>query len=237
MKRIIMVVLGMTLLYNICSAEEYPDMKDEKTRLSYSTGFQVGVDFLQQGTEINPEMLLKGVQDALADNKPLFKHQEIKAALIDLQKKIAVEQEIQLKAHARKNMAEGMAYLAENSKKEGIKALPSGLQYKVITKGSGKAPKAGDSVTVHYRGTLINGTEFDSSYSRGKPAAFKADRVIDGWKEALPLMREGAKWQLFIPPELGYGDKRTGRIEPNSTLIFMVELISVEQADQQINLK
>lgn len=233
MKYFYLALLSTVLMAGSCSAEESLNLKDEKARVSYSIGYQVGSDFNRQGLDINSGVLSKGVSDALTDNSPLMTHQEMRTTLTDLQKTAAALQEQRMKAEAEKNMAEGMAYLAENSKKEGIKTLPSGLQYKVITEGSGKAPKAGDSVTVHYRGTLINGTEFDSSYSRGKPAAFKADRVIDGWKEALPLMREGARWQLFIPPELGYGDKRTGSIEPNSTLIFMVELISVEQADSK----
>jgi FKBP-type peptidyl-prolyl cis-trans isomerase FklB len=119
----------------------------------------------------------------------------------------------------------------ENQKKEGIKTLPSGLQYKILTEGSGKTPKAEDTVTVHYKGTLIGGAEFDSSYKRGQPATFQVKGVIKGWTEALQLMKEGAKWQLFIPPELGYGERGAGPISPNSTLIFEVELISVKQKD------
>ena len=129
---------------------------------------------------------------------------------------------------AAKNLEDSKKFLAENQKKEGIKTLPSGLQYKVIAEGSGKMPKPTDDVTLHYRGTLIDGTEFDSSYQRGEPATFKVDGIIKGWTEALQLMKEGSKWQLFIPPELGYGNRSMSRIPPNSTLIFEVELISVK---------
>ena len=129
-----------------------------------------------------------------------------------------------------KNKQEGEAFLAENKKKEGVKTLPSGLQYKVITEGTGKSPKASDTVTVNYRGTLIDGTEFDSSYKRGQAASFQVNGVIKGWTEALQLMKEGAKWQLFVPSNLAYGEKGTGSgpIGPNATLVFEVELISVK---------
>jgi FKBP-type peptidyl-prolyl cis-trans isomerase FklB len=129
---------------------------------------------------------------------------------------------------AEKNLSEGKAFLEENKKKEGVKTLSSGLQYKVLAEGFGKTPKAADNVTVNYKGTLINGAEFDNSYKRGQPATFKVNGVIKGWTEALQLMNEGSKWQLFIPPELGYGDRGAGPVPPNSTLIFEVELISVK---------
>jgi FKBP-type peptidyl-prolyl cis-trans isomerase FklB len=129
-----------------------------------------------------------------------------------------------------KNKAEGEAFLAENKKKEGVKTLPSGLQYKVIKAGTGKKPKVTDTVTTHYRGTLMNGTEFDSSYRRGQPVSFQVNGVIPGWTEALQLMEEGAKWQLFIPSNLAYGERGAGRdIGPNATLVFEIELLSIEE--------
>jgi FKBP-type peptidyl-prolyl cis-trans isomerase FklB len=227
MKQMLVAVLSVALLSGVCRAGDKLDMTDEKVRLSYSVGYQVGGDFLRQGMDINPELLLKGVQDALLGKEPLMTPQEMRTTLVDLQKKVAAVQAQTRKVEAEKNLAEGKVFLAENAKKAGVKTLPSDLQYKVIKEGSGAMPKATDTVTVHYRGILIDGTEFDSSYRRGKPASFRVDRVISGWKEALLLMKEGARWQLFIPPELGYGDKSAGRIEPNSTLIFEVELISV----------
>jgi FKBP-type peptidyl-prolyl cis-trans isomerase FklB len=130
---------------------------------------------------------------------------------------------------AKKNRAEGEAFLAENKKKEGVKTLPSGLQYKVIKAGTGKKPKSTDTVTVHYRGALINGAEFDSSFKRGQPATFLVSKVIPGWTEALQLMEVGAKWQLFIPSSLAYGEQGAGSdIGPNATLIFEVELVSIQ---------
>jgi FKBP-type peptidyl-prolyl cis-trans isomerase FklB len=134
----------------------------------------------------------------------------------------------EIKEIAERNLAAGKAFLEENKKKEGVKTLPSGLQYKVQTEGSGKTPKATDQVTVNYKGTLINGSEFDNSYKRGKPATFQVDKVIRGWTEALQLMKEGSKWQLFIPSELGYGERGAGPVPPNSVLIFEVGLISVK---------
>jgi len=227
MKQIVIALVNALLFFGVCSAAGKLDLKDDKVRLSYSVGYQVGGDFLRQGTDINPELLLKGVEDALAGNEPLMTPQEMRTTLVELQKTVTAAQEQKRKAEAETNLLAGKAFLSENANKEGIKTLPSGLQYKVIAEGSGRTPKAEDTVTVHYRGTLIDGTEFDSSYSRGKPATFGVGRVIAGWTEALQLMKEGAKWQLFIPPELAYGDKQTGKIEPNSTLIFEVELISV----------
>jgi FKBP-type peptidyl-prolyl cis-trans isomerase FklB len=169
------------------------------------------------------------VQDALLGKEPLMTPQEIRTTLVDLQKKVAAVQDQKRKVEEEKILAQGKTFLAENRKKEGVKTLPSGLQYRIVAEGSGKTPKSTDTVTVHYRGTLIDGTEFDNSYSRGKPATFGVGRVIAGWTEALQLMKEGARWQLFIPPDLAYGEKGAGsKIPPNSTLIFEVELISVE---------
>jgi FKBP-type peptidyl-prolyl cis-trans isomerase FklB len=229
MKQIFIAILSVTFLSGVCRAGGKLDLKNDKVRLSYSVGYQVGGDFRRQGLDINPEMLLNGVKDALVGNEPLLTPQEIRSTLVELQKTVTAAENQKNKAAADKNLAEGRAFLAENGKKAGVKTLPSGLQYKVIEGGSGAMPEATDTVTVNYRGTLLDGTEFDSSYSRGRPATFGVGRVIAGWIEALQLMKEGAKWQLFIPPELAYGDKRTGNIEPNSTLIFEVELISVNE--------
>ena len=153
----------------------------------------------------------------------------MQSTLTGFRQRMADAQQKTLKEQGGKNLAEGKAFLAENGKKQGVKTLPSGLQYKVLSEGSGKAPTKTDTVTVHYRGILISGTEFDSSIARGQPATFKVDGVIPGWTEALQMMKEGAKWQLFIPPELAYGERgMPPRIYPHSTLIFEVELISVK---------
>jgi FKBP-type peptidyl-prolyl cis-trans isomerase FklB len=230
MKRVLIDIITVFFLFGVCYAGEKPELKDENDRVNYSLGYQIGGDFKRQGVAIRPELIVKGIQDALSGAEPLMTPQEMNKTLVDLKKRITAAQREQRQKAAGKNLAESKTFLAENAKKEGVKTLPSGLQYKVIKEGSGAMPRATDTVTVHYRGTLIDGTEFDSSHSRGKPAAFRADRVIAGWKEALQLMKEGAKWELFIPPELAYGE-RGGRIPPNSALIFEVELLSVKSSE------
>jgi FKBP-type peptidyl-prolyl cis-trans isomerase FklB len=222
------VILGFVFLAGVCQAGEAPEIKSQKEKINYSIGHQIGGDFKRQGIELDPDLVVKGIQDALAGNKPLMTPEEMRKTLVDLKKKIVADRRKQHREQAEKNLAEGKAFLAENAKKKGVKTLPSGLQYKVIKKGTGTSPKKTDSVTVHYRGTLVDGTEFDSSYKRGKPATFRVDGVIAGWTEALQLMKPGAKWQLFIPANLAYGERGArSRIEPNSALIFEVELTKV----------
>ncbi len=229
MQHVSLTIIGLTLFINVCWANDELVLKDDKDRISYSVGYQIGGDLTRQGLEINPEVVMRGIQDALTGTGSAMTPSEMRTTLVDLKKKVMADQKKKMEASAEKNLAEGKAFLAENAKKDGVKTLPSGLQYKVIEAGSGKMPEAGDSVTVHYRGSLIDGSEFDSSYTRGEPATFKSDRVIAGWTEALQLMKEGAKWQLFIPSELAYGQRGAGaKIGPNSTLIFDVELISVQ---------
>jgi FKBP-type peptidyl-prolyl cis-trans isomerase FklB len=222
--------------YGICRAgeieHEVRESKERKDMVSYSLGYQIGGDFKRQGLDINPELVVKGVQDAVSGTKPMYGHREMRDVLVDLKKKMVTTQRAERKNQAQKGMSEGKAFLEKNAKKKGVKTLPSGLQYRVIKEGAGAKPKPADTVTVHYRGTLVDGTEFDSSHGRGEPATFRADRVIAGWKEALQMMKEGARWELFIPPELAYGERGAGRlIGPNSTLIFEVELISVKAAE------
>ncbi|MGD8854412.1 MAG: FKBP-type peptidyl-prolyl cis-trans isomerase [Gammaproteobacteria bacterium] len=217
----------MALLAGLATAGEKVELKSENDKLNYSVGYQLGGDFRRQDVEINPEIVVRGMQDAIAGEKPLMTPKEMRSTLAGLSQRVAADKRDRHKQVAEQNLANGQAFLAENADKEGVKTTASGLQYKVIEAGSGESPKASDSVTVHYRGTLIDGTEFDSSYSRNKPATFRVDRVIPGWTEALKMMKPGAKWQLFIPPGLAYGERGPGPIPPNSTLIFDVELISV----------
>ena len=231
MKQIFIIFMSMTFLIGVCSADENLNMEHRKVKLSYSVGYQVGSDFLRQGMDINPEVLLQGVHDALAGNDPLMTKQDMGTTLINLQKKVAAAQKKKMLDQAEQNLAAGKAFLAENGEKKGVITLPSGLQYKVLSDGTGPTPTTRDIVTVHYRGTFIDGTEFDSSHKRNKPAIFPVRGVIAGWTEALQLMKEGAEWQLFIPPSLAYGDKRSGSISPNSTLVFEVELISIKPAE------
>ena len=230
MKRILGAMLCIGLLAETVQAAEKPKLTDENDRTSYSVGYQIGGDFKRQGVKLNPEVLAKGIQDAVSQAQPLMTQEEMTQLLVNLKKKIVATQQEELKKMAEKNALEGKAFLAENEKKEGVKTLASGLQYKVIKEGTGGSPKATDNVTVHYRGALIDGTEFDSSYRRNKPVTFQVDRVIPGWTEALQLMKTGSNWQLFMPPGLAYGERGAGPIPPNSTLIFEVELLSIEES-------
>jgi FKBP-type peptidyl-prolyl cis-trans isomerase FklB len=227
--RLILISAILAVLHSgVSIAAEIPKLKNEKEKVSYSIGYQVGSDFRRQGIDIDPDLLVRGIRDGISNNKPLMTAEEMRRTLFDLQKMAAATQKKQMEELAQTNLAKGKAFLKENANKDGITTLPSGLQYKVIRAGSGKMPKAGNTVTVNYRGTLIDGTEFDSSYKRNQPASFQLDSVIPGWTEGLQLMKEGAKWQLFIPPDLAYGERSTGKVGPNSTLIFDVELISVQ---------
>ncbi|MHB8811359.1 MAG: FKBP-type peptidyl-prolyl cis-trans isomerase N-terminal domain-containing protein [Desulfobulbaceae bacterium] len=219
----------MVLAAGNCLAGEKLNLQDEKDRISYSIGYQVGNDFKQEEIDIRPDVLIKGIQAAMDESEPRMSPEEMRATLEDLQRRLSAAMEQKMKEAAAKNLAEGNAYLAENARKDGVKTLPSGLQYSIISVGNGKTPGPADVVEVNYRGTLISGTEFDSSFKHGKPAKFKADKVIKGWAEALHLMKTGGKWRLFIPPELAYGDRQTGEIGPNSTLIFDIELLAVHQ--------
>ncbi len=230
MKFQIVVVLSVLLLVSLVNAQENPVLKNQKEKVSYSIGLNigrnVGGDLKKQSIDIDPNILAKGFQDALAGAKPLLTDQEIQETMATFQKEMMAKQA----ETGKKNKERGEAFLAENKKKEGVKTLPSGLQYKVIKAGTGKKPKLSDTVTTHYRGTLIDGTEFDSSYKRGQPATFPVSGVVPGWTEALQLMEEGAKWQLFIPPNLAYGERSAGGvIGPNETLIFEIELISIQE--------
>jgi FKBP-type peptidyl-prolyl cis-trans isomerase FklB len=229
MKRALVVVLITLALATQVLAQGDPALKDEKDKISYSVGVEIGTTLKKQGIDVTPDLLTRGIRDALTGAKTLLTEEEIVQTLTNFRKEfIAKKQELN-KQLAEKNKKDEEAFLAENQKKEGVKTLPSGLQYKVIKPGSGRKPKAEDMVTVHYRGTLIGGTEFDSSYSRGKPATFLVNRVIPGWTEVLQLMEEGAKWEVVIPSKLAYGEQGAGNeIGPNATLIFEIELVSVQ---------
>ena len=229
MKHVLGVILVVGVLLAVCSAGEKPELTDQKDRESYSLGYQFGKNMKFQGVDIDLDVYTSGVRDAVDGKAPRMTPEEIRSAISGLQRRLKVAQQEALKKEGEKNLAQGKAFLAENGKKDGVKTLSSGLQYTVLTEGSGKSPQKTDTVTVHYRGTLIDGSEFDSSISRGQPATFKVGGVIPGWTEALQLMKMGAKWQLFIPPGLAYGERGSPpRIPPNSTLIFEVELISVK---------
>ena len=231
MKRVFIVFVSVVSLLGVCYAGEKPALKDQKKKDSYSLGYQYGETFKKQGMEIDLEIFTAGIRDALEGAKPGMSPEEIRETIKSLQQRVFIAQQQQLREQAAKNLEAGKAFMAENAKKKGVKTLPSGLQYRVITQGAGNSPKAGDTVTVNYRGTLIDGTEFDSSYKRGEPASVHVDGVIAGWTEALQIMKEGSKWELFVPSELAYGRRGMGRIPRNSSLIFEVELVSVESSE------
>ena len=229
MKKIITTIISVFLLCGLCFAEEKPDLNEEKDRVSYSIGFQIGGDLRQQGRDIDPDALLKGIEDALSAAEPQLNPEEMQTILREMKQKIKAEQRQQKQAAVEQYRGEGREFLAENAKKEGVIVLPSGLQYKVITAGTGKTPKANDTVTVHYRGTLIDGREFYNS-RRGKetPETFHVGAVVKGMSEALQLMKEGAKWKLFVPADLAYGER--GPVGERA-VIFDVELISIKASE------
>jgi len=224
MKYSILAFLIAVFLASVGFAGESFQLKDENDRISYSYGFQIGTSLKSNKMTVNLDLLTQGLQDALGGAKPQMTQEEMRTTLQKLQDKMRAAKYVERKKTAEGYRGEGREFLAENAKKQYVESLPSGLQYKVIREGTGKSPGPHDSVTVHYRGTLINGQEFDSSYRKGEPATFRVDGVIAGWTEALQLMKEGAKWQLFIPPDLAYGER--GALA-DKTLIFDVELISV----------
>jgi FKBP-type peptidyl-prolyl cis-trans isomerase FklB len=229
MKNVLIILACSVLLFGVFCSGKKQTLKDEKEKESYSLGFRFGENMKFQKTELDLEVYMSGLRDALEGREPKMTGEEIRTTIANLQQKLASSQQKAQQEQAGKNLAEGNAYLEENAKKEGVKTLPSGLQYKVLSDGSGRTPQKTDTVTVHYRGTFINGTEFDSSYGRGQPQTFRVDGVIPGWTEALQLMKEGAKWQVVIPPQLAYGERgMPPRIPANSVLVFEVELISIQ---------
>jgi FKBP-type peptidyl-prolyl cis-trans isomerase FklB len=225
---VVVTILSIVFLSTLCFAGEKPELKDLKDKESYSLGYQFGQNMKAQGVELNLEVYTSGIQDGLRGAGPLLSQEEIQKTVSEVQKRVITAHQKELKEKADKSRSEAKVFMEENKKKEGIKILPSGLQYKILAEGSGKMPKATDEVTVNYKGSLVDDTEFDSSYKREAPTTFRLDKVIRGWTEALQLMKEGSKWQLFIPPELGYGERGAGPVPPNSVLIFEVELVSVK---------
>ena len=226
------IVSSALLLLAACSQSETQgpvSLESEDAKVNYSVGYQIGGDRKRQGVPLEPDALVAGIRDATAGGEAKLSEEERRASLAALQTRMRAAEQVSREAEAAKNLAAASAFLEANRTKEGVTTLPSGLQYKILTEGSGPKPATTDTVTVHYRGKLIDGTEFDSSYSRNEPATFPLNRVIKGWTEGLQLMGEGAKWELTIPPDLGYGPQGAGaRIPPQSALVFEVELIKAK---------
>lgn len=211
-----------------------PTFKNDAEKVSYMIGHQIGSNLKRDGIEIDQGLLNSGLKDALAGTASPIKPEEQQKLMQDLQKGLREKAEAKRKADAEKNVAEGKKFLEENKKKPGVVTTASGLQYKILTEGKGESPKATDTVKTHYKGTLLDGTEFDSSIKRGQPATFPVNGVIKGWTEALQMMKPGAKWQLWIPAELGYGDRGAGdQIGPNAMLTFEVELLEIVKKEEK----
>jgi FKBP-type peptidyl-prolyl cis-trans isomerase FklB len=204
-------------------------LKTQKEKFSYAIGMKMGANFKKQSVPVDANILMRGVKDAMAGGKTALTDEEAQAAIMEVQKEMQGKQQEKMKEASAVNKKEGDTFLATNKGKEGVVTLPSGLQYKIEKAGTGPKPTPNDSVVCNYRGTLIDGKEFDSSYKRGQPATFPVTGVIKGWTEALQLMPVGSKWQLFVPSDLAYGDRGAGAdIGPGATLIFEVELMSIE---------
>src|SRR5215831_7405069 len=224
MKRFIVIVSASLLVFPLFGQEKSPQLKDQKDKVSYSIGMNIGANLSRQKVDINPDILAAGIKDAIAGKTQLTQDQ-----VKDVMQQFEKDMEQKQKDAGEKNKAEGTKFLEENKKKPGVKTTASGLQYKADKEGTGAQPKATDMVTVNYRGTLIDGTEFDSSYKRGQPATFPLNGVIKGWTEGLQLMKKGAKYQFFVPSTLAYGERSVGPdIAANATLIFDVELLDVK---------
>ena len=230
MKKTLIAFLGFTILATPAVADDPSVLKTQKDKVSYGLGVEAARKFRSQGIEVDPDMLARGLKDGLSGAKLLMPEEDLGKIVNVYQAGLKQERAAQRKLDSEENRKKGEAFLAENGTKEGVVTLPSGLQYRVLKEGAGKVPSDDDTVRVHYRGTHIDGTEFDSSHKSGKPATFKVKGgIIPGWKEALMRMPVGSKWQLFIPPRLAYGERGLGSvIGPNETLVFEVELLSVK---------
>lgn len=232
-----LTIVGVFLLLFACKPQQAEkkvltgEPQTEPEKISYVLGLDIGNHLKGLQTDIDLDVFLQGVETSLEGKDPLITPEQATNIKKEFSQKMMQERAEKNKKMAVTNKEEGEKFLAENKTKEGVKTTESGLQYIVLEEGKGETPKATDTVSVQYKGTLINGTEFDSSYKRGKPATFPLNRVIPGWTEGLQLMREGAKYRFFIPSDLAYGERGTGPvIGPNATLIFDVELLSIEKA-------
>jgi UDP-GlcNAc:undecaprenyl-phosphate/decaprenyl-phosphate GlcNAc-1-phosphate transferase len=223
---LLIAILGTAFLATQAYAGEQPVLKTDKDKVNYAIGVNMIGNFKKQGIEIDLDLVVQGMRDALSEGKLLLTDDELRKAISQYMVAVRRNQE-QVRLLSASNKNAGEAFLTENKKKEGVVTLPSGLQYKVLKAGEGKKPTEGDTVECRYRGTFINGTEFDSSGPE-KPATFKVSAVIPGWQEALKLMPVGSKWQLFVPSQLAYGERGSGRVGPNATLIFEIELLGIK---------
>jgi FKBP-type peptidyl-prolyl cis-trans isomerase FklB len=230
MKLYLIPMLALALLVSAGCRQEKIETTTPKQRVSYSIGVDIGNNFKRQSIDIDPKVMAAGVADAIA-GKTVLTEAERREVMTKFQQEMMAKMQAGQKVDGEKNLKTGEEFLVANAKKDGVKTTASGLQYKILKSGTGNTPKATDTVKTHYHGTLIDGTVFDSSVDRGEPATFPVNGVIPGWTEALQLMKEGDKWQLYIPAKLAYGENGAGgKIGPNSALIFDVELLSIEKS-------
>ena len=229
MKKLIAFALVLSLLGVTVQAQKKGTPKTKKEKVSYSLGVNIGKNMKTQGIDVDQDFLAQGLKDALSNAKTTMSDKDMEATMNAFQQEMMTKMQAKQKVEGGKNKTDGEAFLAANKKKDGVITLPSGLQYKVIKMGSGPKPTASQTVTCNYRGTLIDGKEFDSSSRYGKPAEFPVGGVIKGWIEALQLMPVGSKWELYIPADLAYGENGAGQtIGPNAALIFEIELLSIK---------
>lgn len=231
MKQSLSIVLLITVgaLLSACGTQERKtELKTQDEKISYALGLDIGGSLSELNTELDIVTLIQAIRDTLTGGDVLLTGKEIAEVMQEFSKQMATKQNQEAQAQQNENLTEGEMFMEENKNKEGVQTTASGLQYKVLTEGDGAKPSGADRVTVHYRGTLLDGTEFDSSYKRGQPATFALNGVIKGWTEGLQLMKMGSKYEFVIPPELAYGKRGTGgQIGPDATLIFEVELLDI----------
>ena len=232
MKLGLIAVLSIGILGCQAGKQEKVELKTQEDKVSYSIGRDIGKNIKgmlqQQAVDVDPDIFVRGIRDAISGEDSLMTEAETKEVMTAFGESHKAKMQAKAEAAGAESRKAGDAFLAENKGKEGVKTLPSGLQYKVIKAGEGKSPAATDTVTVHYRGTLIDGKEFDSSYGRGQPTTFPVNGVIPGWQEALQLMKVGGKWEIYVPSNLAYGERGTRGIPPHSMLIFEIELLGIK---------
>ncbi len=220
--------LALTILFMLASGSVLAqDVNTEKGKLSYAVGWDIGADIKRRSTEFDVESLITAIRDVVAENEPQVNAREMRTLLTALQEKVRAEQVEQFRALSEKNQADSEAFLEANKSKTGIVALPSGIQYRIIEEGDGARPDLDSKVSVHYRGSKLDGREFDSSFARGTPEEFTVNAVLKGWQEVLPLMKAGSTWQIFVPPELAFGARGNPPVGPNEALMFDLKLVEI----------
>ena len=222
--------LALTILIMLASGSVLAqDVNTEKGKLSYAVGWDIGADIARRSTEFDVESLITAIRDVVAEKEPQVVAEEMRTLLAALQEKVRAEQVEQFRVLSEKNQAESEAFLEANKSKTGIVALPSGVQYRIIEEGDGARPGVESKVSVHYRGSKLDGREFDSSFARGTPEEFTVNAVLQGWQEVLPLMKAGSTWQIFVPPELAFGSRGNPPVGPNEALMFDLKLVEIIQ--------